>query len=128
LIPLLGGGAALLAPGQSKLARRIAFGASLIALAVAALLWAAFDTGGAGWQFEEHVPWAPSLGIDYHLGIDGLGLLMALLSALLVPFAMLASWNIERNPKLYFALMLFLEAGLFGTFTALNWAWFQRSS
>ena len=62
-------------------------------------------------QFVERVPWVPSLGIEYHLGVDGLGLLMVLLSALVVPFAMLASWKIENNPKLYFALMLFLEAG-----------------
>ncbi|MGA2173747.1 MAG: NADH-quinone oxidoreductase subunit M [Verrucomicrobiota bacterium] len=125
LIPLIGGAATLLASSQSKLARRVAFLTSLLALAVAALLWAAFDTGRAGWQFVERFAWVPSLGIDYHLGIDGLGLLMVLLSALLVPFAMLASWNIGQNPKLYFALILFLEAGLFGTFTALNFFhWF----
>ena len=125
LIPLLGGGAALLASSQSKLSRPIAFAASLLALAGAVLLWAGFDTSRAGGQFVERLAWVPSLGIDYHLGIDGLGLLMVLLSALIVPFAMLASWKIERNPKLYFALILFLEAGLFGTFTALNFIhWF----
>jgi NADH-quinone oxidoreductase subunit M len=125
LIPLIGGVAALLPFSQSKLSRRIAFAASLLALAGAALLWTAFDTSRAGWQFVERIAWVPSLGIDYHLGIDGLGLLMVLLSALIVPFAMLASWRIERNPKLYFALILFLEAGLFGTFTALNFFhWF----
>ena len=68
LIPLVGGGAALLASSQTKLARRLAFGAGLLALAVAALLWAAFDPGGAGWQFEERLAWVPSLGIEYHLG------------------------------------------------------------
>jgi NADH-quinone oxidoreductase subunit M len=125
LIPLLGGVAALLASGQTNLSRRIAFVASLLALAGAALLWTEFDTSRAGWQFVECLAWVPSLGIDYHLGIDGLGLLMVLLSALIVPFAMLASWNIGPNPKLYFALILFLEAGLFGTFTALNFFhWF----
>jgi NADH-quinone oxidoreductase subunit M len=125
LIPLLGGGAALLASSQARLARRLAFGAGLLALAVAALRWAAFNPGGTGWQFEERLAWVPSLGIEYHLGVDGLGLLMVLLSALIVPFAMLASWKIGRNPGLYFALILFLEAGLFGTFTALNFFhWF----
>ena len=54
-----------------------------------------------------------------------MGLLLVGLSALLVPFAMLASWKIEQNAKLYFALILFLETGLFGTFTALNFFhWF----
>jgi NADH-quinone oxidoreductase subunit M len=125
LIPLLGGGATLLASNQPKLAQRVAFAFSLLALAGAALLWAAFEPSQAGWQFPERHAWVPSLGIDYHLGIDGLGLLMLLLSALLVPFAMLASWKIGQNPKLYFALILFLQAGLFGTFTALNFFhWF----
>jgi len=125
LIPLLGGVAALLASNRPKLARGVAFSFSLLALAVAALLWAAFDTHQSGWQFVERLPWVPALGVDYHLGVDGLGLLMVLLSALIVPFAMLASWRIAQNPKLFFALMLFLEAGLFGTFTALNFFhWF----
>jgi NADH-quinone oxidoreductase subunit M len=125
LIPLLGGVATLLASSQTKLPQRIAFGSSLLALAGAVLLWAGFERGQAGWQFVEKLAWVPSLGIDYHLGVDGLGLLMVLLSALLVPFAMLASWKIEQNPKLYFALILFLEAGLIGTFTALNFFhWF----
>ena len=67
----------------------------------------------------------PRLKIDYHLGVDGLGLLMVLLAALIVPFAMLASWKIENNPKLYFSLVLFLESGLFGVFTAQNFIhWF----
>jgi NADH-quinone oxidoreductase subunit M len=124
LIPLLGGVAALLI-SQIKLARAVAFFASLLALAGAAVLWAAFDTGRDGFQFVERLAWVPSLGIDYHLGVDGLGLLMVLLSALIVPFAILASWKIALNPKLYFALVLFLEAGLFGTFTALNFFhWF----
>ena len=114
-----------MAPSRTQLARRIAFAFSLLALGVAAVLWASFDTGQSGWQFVERLAWVPSLGIDYHLGIDGLGLLMVLLSALLTPFAMLASWKIGPNPKLYFALILFLEAGLFGTFTALNFFhWF----
>jgi NADH-quinone oxidoreductase subunit M len=67
----------------------------------------------------------PSLGIEYSLGVDGMGVLMVLLSALIVPFALLASWKIEHNPKLYFSLVLFLESGLFGVFTAQNFIhWF----
>ncbi|HXR08373.1 MAG TPA: NADH-quinone oxidoreductase subunit M [Candidatus Acidoferrum sp.] len=125
LIPLLGGGAVLLAPGQTQRARRVALAFSLLALGVAALLWAAFDTSKAGYQFAERVAWVAPMGIDYRLGIDGLGLLMVVLSALIVPFAMLASWKIEQNARLYFALILFLEAGLIGTFTALNFFhWF----
>jgi NADH-quinone oxidoreductase subunit M len=116
---------ALLGRDKQKLGRNLAFAASLLALALAVVLWARFDHERGGMQFVESVPWVPSLSIEYHLGVDGLGLLMVLLSALIVPFAMLASWKIEHNPKLYFALALFLEAGLFGTFTAQNFIhWF----
>jgi NADH-quinone oxidoreductase subunit M len=116
---------ALLGPGRQKLGRNLAFAASLLSLALAAGLWASFDNARGGMQFVENVPWVPSLGIEYHLGVDGLGLLMVLLSSLIVPFALMASWKIENNPKLYFSLVLFLESGLFGTFTAQNFIhWF----
>lgn len=126
LVPLLGGGVVGLLPtGQRKLARLLALVTSMAALGLAGLLWAMFDPGRAGMQFVEHVSWAPTLGIDYHLAVDGLGLLMVLLTALIVPFALAASWKMEQSPGLYFSLLLFLEAGLFGTFTALNFVhWF----
>jgi len=125
-LPLIAGVlVTLLGPDRQKLGRNLAFAASLLALALALSLWALFVNSRSGMQFVERVPWVPSLGIEYHLGVDGLGLLMVLLSALIVPFAMRASWKIENNPKLYFSLVLFLESGLFGTFTAQNFIhWF----
>jgi len=126
LIPLVGG-FGLLAVGadRPRLARSLGMAISLAALALAGMIWATYDRANGGMQFVERAAWIPSLGVDYHLGIDGLGLLMVLLSALLVPFAMLASRNVQDNTRLYFALLLFLESGLFGTFTALNFVhWF----
>jgi NADH-quinone oxidoreductase subunit M len=125
-LPLTAGAlVTLLGPDRQKLGRNLAFGASLLALALAVVLWALFDHAFVGMQFVERVAWVPSLGIEHHLGVDGLGLLTVMLSALIVPFAMLASWKIENNPKLYFALVLFLESGLFGVFTAQNFIhWF----
>jgi NADH-quinone oxidoreductase subunit M len=125
-LPLAGGVvAALLGPQRQKAGRNLAMAASLLTLAAAAGLWAAFDNSRGGMQCVERARWVPSLGIEYHLGVDGLGLLMVLLSALVVPFALLASWNIQENPKLYFSLALFLESGLMGTFTAQNFIhWF----
>ena len=68
--------------------------------------------------------WIPSLGVQYHVGVDGLGLLMLLLSAIVTPMAIAAS-QIEEDVPLYLAFILMLEAGLFGTFTALNFFhWF----
>jgi NADH-quinone oxidoreductase subunit M len=115
----------LLGRDKQKLGRNIAFATSLLALALAVALVAQFDNSRHGMQFVQRIPWVPSLGIEYYVGVDGLGLLTVLLSALIVPFGMLASWKIENRPKFYFSLMLFLESGLFGTFTAQNFVhWF----
>jgi len=70
-------------------------------------------------------PWAPSLGIEYHLGVDGLGALMLLLSAIVTLMSVDAAHRVHHQPGLYFGLVLLLESGLFGSFTALNFFhWF----
>jgi len=132
LLPLVGGTVVIgLAPDQKQLARRLGLGFSLAGLALAMVLWARFNPAyqggdsGPAFQFEERYSWIPALAVEYHLGMDGLGLLMVLLSALVVPMALLASGLIEERVPLYFGLVLWLEAGLFGTFTALNFIhWF----
>ena len=126
LIPFFGGGLVLcLGAGQKEFARKLALAASLLTLVFATTIWIQFDPSRVGMQLVERRPWVASLGIEYHLAIDGLGLLLLLLSALIIPFAMLASWKLGQNPKLYFALLLFLETGLIGTFTAQNFFhWF----
>src|SRR6266404_2213058 len=95
------------------------------ALAVAVVMWLAFDAGSGQMQFPEQHVWIPTLAVQYHVGVDGLGLLMVLLSAIVVPMSILASWKIQERVPIYFSLVLFLQAGLFGTFTALNFFhWF----
>jgi NADH-quinone oxidoreductase subunit M len=114
-----------LAQEKKQLARWLSLGFSLAALALALWLWHQFDSASGDLQFQERHAWIPTLGVEYRVGVDGLGLLMLLLSAIVVPMAMLASWNIEERVPVYFALVLFLQAGLFGTFTALNFFhWF----
>ena len=126
LVPLIGGVVVVGLSGENKtLARRLALGFSFAGLALALILWRQFDPGSGVMQFEERHAWIPVLGVEYHVGVDGLGLLMVLLSAIVVPMAMLASWKIEERAPVYFGLVLFLQAGLFGTFTALNFFhWF----
>ena len=69
--------------------------------------------------------WIRSLGVEFVVGVDGLGLLMVLLTAIVTPIAILASWKIEEKVPLYYSMILFLQTGLFGTFTALNFFhWF----
>jgi NADH-quinone oxidoreductase subunit M len=126
IVPLLGAMAVLLLGAKSeKLARGLALAFAFLALAITLILWHRFNPTFGGLQFEEVHAWIPVLGVQYHVGIDGLGLLMLLLSAIAVPMAMAASWQIKERVPFYFSLILMLEAGLFGTFTALNFFhWF----
>lgn len=126
LTPLAGALLILLAAAQNRnAARRLAVAASGIALAITLLLWHRFNTTSGMLQFQEQHAWIPSLSVDYHVGIDGLGLLMLLLSAIVVLMSISSSWNRNEHGPLYFALVLLLETGLFGTFTALNFIhWF----
>lgn len=120
------GALVLIFSGRNKaVSRWLALAFGVIALAITLFLWIRFDPTTVGLQFQERYQWIPSLNVDYHVGIDGLGLLMLLLSATVVLISMAASWKIQEQVPLYFSLVLFLEACLFGTFTALNFFhWF----
>jgi NADH-quinone oxidoreductase subunit M len=126
IVPLIGAIAVLVIAGRNaKLARGLALAFAFLALAITLALWHRFDPTSGSLQLEELHDWIPALNVQYHVAIDGLGLLMLLLSAIVTPMAMLASWQIQERVPLYFALVLMLEAGLFGTFTALNFFhWF----
>ena len=126
LLPLVG---AVLVAGlgrdKAAFARGLAFALGLLSLALALVMWKSFDPTSGALQFEERHEWIPTLHIQYHVAVDGLGLLMVLLTAVVTPMAMLASWRVEDRAPLYFSLVLFLQSGLFGTFTALNFFhWF----
>jgi NADH-quinone oxidoreductase subunit M len=123
LLPLGGGLATLIVGSRARnCARAIALLSGGAALALVAAIWTQFDASG-GLQFEERWHWLPALGIDYHLAVDGLALPLLLLSALVVGFAIVASR--KEGTAFYYALLLFVEAGLFGVFTALNFFhWF----
>jgi NADH-quinone oxidoreductase subunit M len=126
LLPFAGAAAVvLLGRWQPSQARALAIGIAAAALAMALVLWRRFDSGLAGMQFQESHPWTPSLGMTYHVGVDGLGVLMLVLAAIVVLMSFLASSANPKQGPTYFALALLLEAGLFGTFTALNFIhWF----
>lgn len=110
---------------RKGLARGLALISSLLSLGLAVLIWKYFDSASTDLQFVERGDWVPTLGIQYFLAVDGLGLLMILLTSVVVPMTVLASWRVEEKAPLYFSLVLFLQAGLFGTFTALNFFhWF----
>ncbi len=125
-LPLVSGLVVLLVGDRrSSLARGLGLGSSLAALGLVLLAWARFNPGSAAMQLEETHSWIPVLAVQYHVGVDGLGLLMILLTAIVVPMALLASSTIQTQQSLFFALVLFLQCALFGTFTALNFFhWF----
>ncbi len=126
LAPLLGGlGVMALGEARAGMARRWALAVAGLTLALIGAVAAQFDTGSGELQFVEKVRWIPALAVEYHLGVDGLGVVLVGLTALLVPLAMLAPGGPTRRGSLYFGLLLLLEAGLMGAFTALNFFhWF----
>ncbi len=126
LVPLVGGLILLgLHSRQHQLARRLALAFSGVSLLGVLLLCGWFDTGTESMQFEERYGWIDALAVDYRLGIDGLGLLMVLLTGIVVPMALAAAGPVPDRGPAYFGLVLLLQSGLFGTFTALNFFhWF----
>lgn len=125
LLPIIGGLVVLPLSHSRTQARALAMIFAAGALLMSLFLWYGFSPELPGMQFQEIHAWAPSIGMTYHVGVDGLGILMLTLSALVVVLSLAASWSNPRHGSLYLALVLFLEAGLFGTFTALNFLhWF----
>jgi NADH-quinone oxidoreductase subunit M len=121
VLPLVGAAIALF---SGKHARAVALVTALASLALSLVVWTQLP-GNGGMGLVERAAWAPSLGIEYHLGVDGLGALMLVLSAIVTLMSIDAAHRVHHQPGLYFALVLTLEAGLFGSFTALNFFhWF----
>ena len=106
--------------GEDKPTRWFAFGASLIPFLLSLVVWFRFEAGQPGFQFEESYVWYEAIGSSLHLGVDGLSLTMVLLTTLLTPLAILASFSISDRVKPYMMLFLFLETGMLGVFMALD--------
>jgi NADH-quinone oxidoreductase subunit M len=84
-------------------------------------LWFAFDNNGPQFQFQEQYDWIPSIGVSYHFGMDGISLLLVMMTTLLGFIAVLSSWNaITDRVKQYYAFLLFLQTGMLGVFVALD--------
>jgi NADH-quinone oxidoreductase subunit M len=121
MLPVVGAAIALF---SGRHARGVALVTTLAGLALALLVWTHLPADGSI-GLVERVAWAPSLGIEYHLGVDALGALMLVLSAIVTLMSVDAANRVHHQPGLYFALVLVLQAGLFGSFTALNFFhWF----
>ncbi|TAJ36482.1 MAG: NADH-quinone oxidoreductase subunit M [Reyranella sp.] len=128
-LPLVGAFFCLVVDGPKEAVDRNCRSAALITslatFLVSLVLWVRFDATKAGFQFEEKFDWVPALGIGYHMGIDGISLFFVLLSTLLTPICILASWeSIKVRVKEYMIAFLVLETFMVGMFCALDLALF----
>lgn len=115
LVPMLGAVACLFSGAGA--ARLIALGATLLTFALGIILWSNYEIGGAQWQFTERAELFA--GFSYALGIDGIALLLIMLSVFLMPICILASWEaITKRVGEYMAAFLFMEVLMIGTFAA----------
>ncbi|MEZ5317319.1 MAG: NADH-quinone oxidoreductase subunit M [Vicinamibacterales bacterium] len=121
-LPVAGGLAVLLA-GRDRdgLARTLALATSLVVFALSLVLWAGFDATSADYQFVEQHAWLPDFGISYHLGVDGISLLLVVLTTFLTPIALLCSWeSVKDRVREFSFFMLVLEAAMIGVFVSLD--------
>jgi NADH-quinone oxidoreductase subunit M len=94
---------------------------SLLTLLLSLYVFYKFDSSTAGMQFSLSVPWIQSLNVNYTVGIDGISLLLVLLTAFLTPVAMLSAWNsIQHRVREFTIMVLLLETGMLGVFCALD--------
>ena len=123
-LPILGAVAVMLLPKRAHgvLPKQVALGVSLLTLAWVLVMASQFDIGADGFQFEEVHTWIAAFGAHYALGVDGIGLTLVLLTVILTPAVILASWNDgdagRWSVNSFFAWMLALEGLAIGTFAA----------
>jgi NADH-quinone oxidoreductase subunit M len=118
-LPAVGMFAVLL--GREEHAKWVALAFALATFLISAPLWFAFNQGTALFQFGVRAPWIPQWGIQYMVAVDGISVLLVLLSTAIWPLAILGSYNyITRRNKTFYAMMLMLLTGVLGVFMALD--------
>ena len=121
LLPLAAAILLLFLPaGKRNLIRGIALGTSIVTLILSVIVFFAYDTVVAGYQFDFKFDWLPALGISFHMGVDGIGAAMELMAGLVVFSGVMVSWNIEDRPREFFSFLLFLASSVFGVFGSLD--------
>ncbi|RMD48129.1 MAG: NADH-quinone oxidoreductase subunit M, partial [Candidatus Thermofonsia bacterium] len=104
---------------EDKVYKQIAVATSIVVFVLTLVVLGMYDTSVAGLQLEEKLDWIPAWGISYYLGIDGISILMVLLTSFISMLAVAASWSaIETQVRQYYIFMLLLETGMMGVFLA----------
>src|SRR5208283_4748717 len=120
-LPLVGCAVMMMVRGDDETvasnARWTALWTSLLVFILSLVLWVKFDPSDAGFQFNEHVAWLPEYKVGYSMGVDGISVLFVLLSTLLTPICVLASWeSVHTRVREYMLSFLILETMMVGMF------------
>jgi NADH-quinone oxidoreductase subunit M len=100
--------------------RLIALATTLVSAMLSIVAYASYDREAAGFQFYEKLPLVPALGISYEVGVDGISLLMVLLTSIIIVAGVFASWTIAVRSQEFYALLLALVTGVYGVFVSLD--------
>ena len=123
-LPIVGALLLLAVPDDERnapLIRGVALIVSLLVFAETLLLWNRFSPTGADFQFPERHAWIPAFGINYIVGVDGISVLLLVLTGFLTPIALLGSWDsIHKRLKAFCIFMLLLESAMMGVFVAMD--------
>jgi NADH-quinone oxidoreductase subunit M len=121
ITPLIGAALILLLPDQGKLPAGVALTFSLVTFFFTLHLPAHFSSNAAGFQFVQDFAWIANPAIRYHVGLDGLSLWLVVLTGLLAPVGVLASWKtIQTRSKVFYALFLVQQTAMLGVFVSLD--------
>ena len=123
LLPILGSLLIAVIPTEQTLRiKQAALGTTLLVAITGVLTWFNFDSSNTAFQFVQSAEWIPSFGINYAVGVDGLSLVLILMSVLLTPIVVLAGWNESEggrwSAKVFYILVLVLETMMIGVFAA----------
>ena len=119
-VPFIGIGILALMHDETSI-KRIAFSITMVEFFLSLILWKSFDSTQKGMQFVERAEWMPTLNIQYAVGVDGISILLILLTALLFPVCILCSWTgITTRVRAYLSLILLVEGAMIVVFTALD--------
>src|SRR5580700_1177850 len=106
---------------NETLVRNITLVVSVLVFAETLLLWSRFNAGSAEFQFVERHAWIPVFGISYFVGVDGISLLLLVLTGFLTPLALLGSWeSVHRKTRAFCICVLLLESAMMGVFVSLD--------
>ncbi len=118
-VPILGMAHVLM--GTEERAKHNAFRWALVVFVASIGLWWAFEPGDGGFTLATSIPWIPAWGVTYAVGLDGISLFMVMLTTFIMPIAILGSFEyIQKHQKAFYALMLLLEMGVVGVFSAMD--------